>query len=141
MADRSDHAMASPNKPSRARHGDPLTQREQEILALLTAGNSPRDIAAQLGLATATVKNHATRIYVKIGARSAGEDEALTRREHEILALLAAGDSTSDIAAQLGITPGTVKTHLTSLYKKIGAKNRVQAARYYLDHHGTPPEV
>jgi DNA-binding CsgD family transcriptional regulator len=66
----------------------------------------------------------------------ASDGERLTAREHEILALVAAGNTSADIAAQLGIAPATVKTHLTSVYKKIGAKNRVQAARYYLDHLG-----
>jgi DNA-binding CsgD family transcriptional regulator len=68
----------------------------------------------------------------------ARKGEPLTPRELEVLALLAAGNTTVDIARQLGITPGTVKTHLTSVYKKIGASNRVQAARYYLDHLAPP---
>jgi DNA-binding CsgD family transcriptional regulator len=68
-------------------------------------------------------------------AARARQGDPLTPRELEILSLLAAGHSTPDIAEQLGITPGTIKTHLTSVYKKIGAKNRVQAARHYLDHH------
>jgi DNA-binding CsgD family transcriptional regulator len=68
-------------------------------------------------------------------AARARSGDPLTPRELEILAVLAAGHSTPDIAEQLGITPGTIKTHLTSVYKKIGAKNRVQAARHYLDHH------
>ena len=58
----------------------------------------------------------------------------LTDRELEVLALLAGGLSTPEIAGQLGIAPATVKTHLTSTYRKLGAKNRVQAVRYYLDH-------
>jgi DNA-binding CsgD family transcriptional regulator len=66
------------------------------------------------------------------------QGDPLTPREREILALLAAGHSTKHIAAQLRISPITVKTHLTHLYRKIGAKNRVQAARHYLDHRGTP---
>lgn len=66
------------------------------------------------------------------------EGNRLTVRELEVLALLADGKSTSDIAAQLGITPATIKTHLTSVYRKIGARNRVQAARYYLDHIAPP---
>ena len=59
---------------------------------------------------------------------------ALSPRHREILALVARGLSSPDIAAQLGITPGTVKTHLTMIYKTIGVRNRVQATRYYLDH-------
>jgi DNA-binding CsgD family transcriptional regulator len=58
---------------------------------------------------------------------------ALTPRQREVLALVASGLSTPDVARQLGITPGTVKTHLSAIYKLIGAHNRVQAARYYLE--------
>jgi DNA-binding NarL/FixJ family response regulator len=69
---------------------------------------------------------------------NAGERGALTPRQREILALVASGLSTPDVAAQLGISPGTVKTHLTSIYKAIGVRNRVQATRYYLDHLAPP---
>jgi DNA-binding CsgD family transcriptional regulator len=41
--------------------------------------------------------------------------------------------STPDVARQLGISPGTVRTHLTTIYKLIGVRNRVQATRYYLE--------
>ena len=64
--------------------------------------------------------------------------DPLTRREHEILALLAEGMTTPQIAERLGIRPGTIKTHLTSVYRKTGAQNRVQAARHYLDQHAPP---
>lgn len=67
--------------------------------------------------------------------RHGPESGTLTPRQREILALVANGLSTPQIATQLGITPGTVKTHLTSIYKTIGVQNRVQATRYYLDHH------
>lgn len=63
----------------------------------------------------------------------APERDPLTPRQHEILGLVARGLSSPDIATRLGITPGTVKTHLTMIYRKIGVKNRVQATRYYLD--------
>jgi DNA-binding CsgD family transcriptional regulator len=59
---------------------------------------------------------------------------ALSPREREVLALVAAGHSTPAIAEQLSISQGTVKAHLTSIYKKTRVQNRVQAARYYLDH-------
>ena len=63
----------------------------------------------------------------------------LTRRELEILALLADGMTTPQISERLGIRPATIKTHLTSVYRKTGAQNRVQAARHYLDSLAPPP--
>lgn len=52
---------------------------------------------------------------------------SLTTREKEILLLLASGASNEEIADHLCISYHTVKTHLTSIYKKIHAGNRLQA--------------
>jgi DNA-binding CsgD family transcriptional regulator len=71
----------------------------------------------------------------------ARDGDALTPRQLEILALVASGLSTPDVARQLQITPATVKTHLTTIYKIIGVRNRVQATRYYLDHHAPRSEA
>jgi DNA-binding CsgD family transcriptional regulator len=71
-------------------------------------------------------------------AARAQKGDPLTPREQEILALLASGMSTPEIAGKLAIKPATIKTHLTSIYRKTGAQNRVQAARHYLDHHNPP---
>lgn len=51
----------------------------------------------------------------------------LTPRELELLEKLPTGDTVQEIAAQLFVTESTVKTHLSSVYKKLGATNRVQA--------------
>lgn len=67
------------------------------------------------------------------------ENDPLTPRELEILALLAAGNTTPAIARELGVTAGTIKTHLTSVYRKIGVKNRIQATRHYLDRYTSDP--
>jgi LuxR family maltose regulon positive regulatory protein len=53
----------------------------------------------------------------------------LTRREIEILPLLAEGLSNQDIAARLYIAPVTVKKHLQNIYKKLNAKNRLEALK------------
>jgi LuxR family maltose regulon positive regulatory protein len=53
----------------------------------------------------------------------------LTRREIEILPLLAEGLSNQDIAARLYIAPVTVKKHLQNIYKKLSAKNRLEALK------------
>jgi len=51
----------------------------------------------------------------------------LTNREREILALLADGLGNKQIAARLGISPNTVKTHLELLFEKIGVSSRAEA--------------
>lgn len=63
--------------------------------------------------------------------RSLGRD--LTRREAEILDCLTAGASNKQIARDLGITEATVKIHMKSLIRKIGARNRTQAALWAIN--------
>ncbi|WP_304519507.1 response regulator [Actinoplanes aureus] len=52
--------------------------------------------------------------------------DPLTEREEEVLALVARGRTNNEIAAELYITLSTVKTHITSLMGKLGARNRVE---------------
>jgi DNA-binding NarL/FixJ family response regulator len=52
----------------------------------------------------------------------------LTRRQREILPLIAAGMSTKEIARQLNISSGTTKIHTTALMRALGARNRTEAA-------------
>jgi DNA-binding NarL/FixJ family response regulator len=52
---------------------------------------------------------------------------ALSRRELEVLQLVAEGFSDREIAGRLFITERTVRYHLTSIFSKLGADNRTQA--------------
>lgn len=54
--------------------------------------------------------------------------EPLSERELEILAVLSQGASNKEIAAQLFITEGTVKNHITNILGKLGVRDRTQAA-------------
>jgi len=54
----------------------------------------------------------------------------LTRRELDVLRLLAAGDSNAQIARQLGLSTHTVERHVANLYRKIGARGRADATAY-----------
>ncbi len=59
---------------------------------------------------------------------SEGPLAELTRRELEVLWHISNGASNSEIAARLGVSTGTVKTHSKNLLRKLGAANRVDAA-------------
>lgn len=60
-------------------------------------------------------------------ANPSRKSQVLTRRELEVLKLLAGGLSNANIAAQLSISPVTARNHVTSIIEKLGAKTRLQA--------------
>lgn len=74
-----------------------------------------------------------------LGARLAalgdrgGDDERLTRREREVLRLVALGHTSSDIAERLVISPRTVESHRAHIQRKLGLTSRAELVRHALD--------
>ena len=62
----------------------------------------------------------------RLGRRPRQPVEPLTRREEEAVVAVARGRTNSEIADELHISLSTVKTHLTSVMAKLGARNRVE---------------
>ena len=65
-------------------------------------------------------------VAAKLAERASGQE--LTERELDVLRLIVAGRSNKEIAADLGITEGTVKTHVIHVLDKLGVHDRTQAA-------------
>jgi DNA-binding CsgD family transcriptional regulator len=62
------------------------------------------------------------------GSDARGRDgSGLSRREAEILRLIADGRTNAEICAELYLSINTVKTHIRSAYQKISARNRAEA--------------
>jgi pimeloyl-ACP methyl ester carboxylesterase/DNA-binding CsgD family transcriptional regulator len=59
---------------------------------------------------------------------------ALTKRESEVLKLLASGSSGKEVAAELAISVATAQRHIANIYAKIGARGRVDAVAYAFEH-------
>jgi DNA-binding NarL/FixJ family response regulator len=63
----------------------------------------------------------------KLDQPSSEEERVITRREEEVLQLIANGCSTPEVAEKLFISQKTVKNHLASIYQKLDARDRTQA--------------
>jgi DNA-binding CsgD family transcriptional regulator/pimeloyl-ACP methyl ester carboxylesterase len=83
-------------------------------------GIVPAGAAEQPGLAAAVAGAPAPRAA------------SLSRRELEVLRLLATGESNSQIARRLGLSTHTIERHVANLYRKIGARGRADAVAHAL---------
>jgi len=72
-------------------------------------------------------------------APDAADNQGVTRREREILALAALGADVNEIAEELTLATATVKTHLRNDYKKLGARNRAHAVAIALQRDMLDP--
>jgi len=63
----------------------------------------------------------------KLGTTQIREERLVSRREEEVLQLIADGCSTSEVAERMYISQKTVKNHLASIYQKLEARDRTQA--------------
>jgi DNA-binding NarL/FixJ family response regulator len=92
-------------------HPDDLTSAVRQAFthSIFLAGHRPLHVRQPLG---------------------AGDAPGLTRRELEILQLVAEGHSNAQVARMLWVTEQTVKFHLSNIYRKLGVSNRTEASRW-----------
>ena len=85
------------------------------------------DIDAQLVVVSRRVAARALAGEAPAGT-TRSSDHGLSRRELDVLRLLAGGKENTEIAQALVISPKTVKNHVSRILSKLGLKNRVEAA-------------
>jgi DNA-binding NarL/FixJ family response regulator len=99
---------------------------ERDPAQLVTAFR--RALAGELVLPVAELPSLVDRLWQARARRSEhGLLASLTRREREILAALADGATTSELAEELGISPATVQTHVKNVLCKLGVHSKVEA--------------
>jgi DNA-binding NarL/FixJ family response regulator len=79
------------------------------------------------------------RRVVAPAARDAGRLDQLTEREHEVLRLMARGATNAEIGATLHVAEATVKTHIGSIFAKLGVRDRPAAIVFAYDHGVVKP--
>ena len=106
----------------------------EQVLASGAAGFLPKTLSAK-SLVNAVRFMSMGEQYAPLDFLRGGEDrpahplaEKLSQREYEVLEGLTQGKSNKEIARDLDIREPTVKLHVKTLYRKIGAANRTQAA-------------
>jgi DNA-binding CsgD family transcriptional regulator len=101
-------------------------------------------IYQRLGAPEAAVAADLLRVHgraVKAAPPRPSALDVLTRREREVLALLAQGMSNPEIAKRLFITPKTAEHHVSSILGKLGLRNRAQAAAFAASFQIFRPEA
>jgi two-component system nitrate/nitrite response regulator NarL len=111
--------------------GDVYRALENGAAAILTKGvDADALVDAILAVArgeTVVAPDLQAAVASQIRLRGGESGALLTRREQEVLELIAEGASGPDIAAQLSLSASTIKTHTEKLYRKLGVTDRAAA--------------
>lgn len=89
--------------------------------------------AEHLANAVRRVKAGGRVIDPELAAEAWSEPDPLTDRERQVLRMAGEGQSSADIASSLHLSEGTVRNYLSEAISKLGAGNRVEAARIARD--------
>jgi len=100
---------------------DDYVSRIDSIIRDMAAGEIYLSPQAYAALATAT--------------RSEGKEQVLSEREVEVLRLAKRGLPNPQIAQSLHISPGTVRNHLSAIYRKLGVHSRFEALQVVEERH------
>jgi len=117
-------------------HDEPLRIRQalqDGAVAFLSKSLQPADIMSALA---ALLSGRKPALALNTEALALQNEMPLSPRQCAVMDCLAAGMANKEIAARLGVTPGTVKVHLREIFARLGAHNRTEAVALYLAAFG-----
>ena len=121
-----DLALAADRRPQ-ARHeleqALAVAEASGALRPLLAGGPAVRDLLARQIGSFGPGDAAAARV-LKIGGAADRSAAVFTGRERDVLGLLSSPQSLREIAAELGVAPSTVKTHVRAIYIKLGVSSR-----------------
>ncbi len=82
-------------------------------------------------LLTASLFSHVVQLALRQGKRKLSEGVRMTKREREIIVLIAEGMSNKDIAERLSLSAYTVKSHVHNIMEKLALHSRLQIAAHF----------
>jgi NarL family two-component system response regulator LiaR len=111
---------------------------EAGAIGYLTKDISAEELAWAIRSANsgrATLSADATQALVQDTQQPPAPGSDLTEREREVLALLVEGLTNSQIAGKLGVSPSTIKSHVSNILSKLGVSSRTEAVTLAFRHN------
>lgn len=148
------HVMTLVQRGEPIQHFDMATRTKAgrpvwlDISILVVPGDRPdlattvhffRDVTASREIET-LVRERLAGASAPAGPETSSAD-ALTRRELEVLRLVAGGANTRAVAERLHVSPATVRNHVQNIFGKLGVHSRLEAAAYATRHGLFPSEA
>jgi LuxR family transcriptional regulator, maltose regulon positive regulatory protein len=118
--------------------GPPMAALIQRFIRVRRPGATISDAAREHAMQVVRAFRASVGSRAQANTAATGLIEPLTRREVEVLALIAAGRANREIADELFVTLDTVKRHVSHIFAKLGAGNRTEAVARAREFHLVP---
>src|SRR5438093_1430076 len=118
-------AIVAPTEELRAALAAAL--RTDARFDVVSVGTDEREVSAAADVVVVARPSAETSLSARTAHDDIADSAVLSNRERQVLALLADGLGNKQIAARLGISTNTVKTHLELLFEKLGVATRAEA--------------
>lgn len=122
-----------PGAPRLVIYGEAAGSLPRQAMVSGAAGFSARSASVERLVEACVAVAAGQMVFPFLDLRSLQEDPtaALTQRERALLEALSKGATNRALAADFGISPNTVKFHLSNLYEKLGLSSRAEAIAFY----------